>query len=340
MTRRLKKLSEAGPLLLGPVPGFAMQRLRTFRDDLQILEALSDTPSTWPLEKRAAVLAVTRFVEAFLRNGNSLAGLLPDFRMIVAFSRTEEPNASASSITSLLGTPLQDEARAPAFLIVLDLELVSQVYDEAQAVAAGLTPADVAAIIGTGAAADLAAYAHQVAWLALMLAFFHELFHAVRGHLGGTPLPATWLPADLTQTLIYELDADLHGNVALKLLVASSISVEPGDAGVALRLRFLLTALAARSLFGALARSGGTALSPTHPAKAARVYWCVRDLAAHLQPDDARDAIVAAFFAHVDCRLGMAPEAVAVEQVRQHGAWQVWQRANAEGYFARYFPAP
>lgn len=336
MVRKLTSCSVVGPLLLGPMPRDARDRLRLVSSSLSPVQGASDLPAEWTVKQKGHCVAVCRLIEAYLRNPASLEGVCPGFRLMFLYSNDREAGADARSVQDLLGTPRAQMAEMPSYLIRIDVSLVALAQQAAAEAISDVDDRDLAAIFDLPGSVPRETIAYHVCWMALMQVFFHELGHVLRGHFrpGRALPPGVELPPGVGTRLLDELDADLFSNAALAVLLRSSIRAISPSTHYSDRYRFAVGALAGRTLFGPLARIYGTKPSDTHPALSVRAAWTVHDMARLL--DISSDEAVA-FVSRFGCDFGASRADVYPEVARQQRAWGIWKPLQDAGYFKADF---
>ncbi|MFZ5635905.1 MAG: hypothetical protein ACOY82_04895 [Pseudomonadota bacterium] len=334
MARKLRSCSAVGPLLLGPMPRDAREKLRLL-PSLKPVQGASDLPAGWTPEQKAHCVAVCSLIEAYLRNPASLEGVCPGFRLIFLYSNCQEATADARSVQDLLGTPTAQVAEMPSYLIRIDASLVALTQQASADAIFCFGDADLGTIFDIPVP-DRRKIALHVCWMTLMQVFFHELGHVLRGHFRpGRTLPAgVNLPPDVGSRLLDELDADLFSNAALAVLLRSAIGKKSSSTDVGDRYRFAIGALAGRTLFGLLAQRYGTTPSITHPAHSVRAAWTVHDMARlfDISPHEAE-----MFLSRFRCDFGTSFVEIRAEVARQQSAWEIWKPLQDAGYFKADF---
>lgn len=335
MSRMLVRVSDVGPLLLGPLPSDALERLKKWPKPLGLVTQETDLPSKWTLEQKGTCVVVIRLIEAYLNNKHTLDGLLPGFQLVFAFSKSGVVNADARGIPNELGTPKVDLATKPAYLIRIDLDLVELIEQMTVDTISNFTAADLATLLSTTAPINRQHLRWHIMWMTVLLVFLHELGHVLRGHLSAARVAfAQKIPAGANLDLIDELDADVFSNSALAAIMSGLHNMRQ-DGAPPNEYKFIVGALAGRSVFATLAQYFGTKPSPTHPTKPVRAVWGVHDIGKLLGIDKTK---VEEFFKRVDCRFGASDSEIFDEQRRQATAWEHWRILHELGFFKIYFP--
>lgn len=331
MSRKLEIISDVGPVLLGPLPSDALERLKKWPVPLGLVTRESDMPATWTHEQKASCVVVVKLIQSYLGNAHTLEGLLPGFQLIVSFSKSGLVNADARGLANELGIPTVDLLKKPAYLIRIDLDLFELIDRMSENTLSSLDDAQLSALLSTALPVNRKLFRWHILWMTVLLVFLHELGHVLRGHLSASrDAFAPNIPAGANLDLIDELDADVFSNAALIAFLPDA------PAGIASDVyKFTVGALAGRTLFATLAGHFGPGVSQTHPAKPVRALWSIKDIGERVGIDAAR---IKAFFQSFDCRFESSDDAILAEQQRQAIAWGHWRALHHLGYFRIYFP--
>jgi len=314
----------------------AARRLKTCQGRFELVLGAEDLPKNWPPESRGDCVAIAKLIAAYLGNDVNVEGLPAQLQIVFSLCQTGQLTADAQAFEHELDVSVAEARNRPAYLIRIDLKIVDEVRQVAGATLASIGATQLQALFGGGSSIDMPALTMHITWMALMLVFLHAYSHCIRCHLApgrAARIARAALPADANIDLVEELDADLIANTALAVLLQSFSRSLPADINHNQR-QFAVASMACRTMFAALSRYAKPAIGQTHPARPARIYWCVRDAASRFEIDDAS---VRAFFALVDCRLGFDEQLIAQEEQRQAQAWKHWKELRDSAFFSSCF---